>query len=80
MTGRANFFLIFIYLLFISAVLGLSCGTRDPHCGMWAPICGMRALSCGMHVGSSSPTRDRTQAPRIGSAESPPLGHQGSPW
>ena len=31
------------------------------------------------HVGSSSLTRDRTQAPSIGSAESYPLDHQGSP-
>ena len=36
-------------------------------------------LSCGMHVGSSSLTRDRTQAPCIGSTESYPLHHQGSP-
>ena len=39
-------------------------------CGRWAP-------SCGMHVGSL--TRDRTRAPGIGSAESYPLCHQGSP-
>ena len=39
----------------------------------------MRTLSCGMHVGSSSPTRDRIQAPCIGSAESYPLCHQESP-
>ena len=32
-----------------------------------------------MHAGSSSPTRDRTQAPCIGSMESYPLDHQGSP-
>ena len=32
-----------------------------------------------MHVGSSSPTRDRTQAPCIGSVESSALCHQGSP-
>ena len=31
------------------------------------------------HVGSRSPTRDRTRAPCIGSVESQPLGHQGSP-
>ena len=36
-------------------------------------------LSCGMHVGSSSLTRDRTLAPCIGSVESYPLDHQGSP-
>ena len=32
------------------------------------------------HVGSSSPTRDRSQFPCIGSVESQPLVHQGSPW
>ena len=58
--------------LFILAVLGLSCGTRDLHCGM-------RTLSCGMHAGSSCLTRDRTWAPWIGSVESSPLDHQGSP-
>ena len=41
--------------------------------------CGMRTLSCSMHVGSSSLIRDRTRAPCIGSAESYPLHHQGSP-
>ena len=42
--------------------------------------CGMRTFSCGMHVGSSSQTRDQTQAPCTGSMESYPLDHQGSPW
>ena len=32
-----------------------------------------------MHVGSSSPTRDQTGAPFIGSMESYPLDHEGSP-
>ena len=41
--------------------------------------CGIQTLSCGMHVGSSSLTRDQTQAPSIGSAESYSLHHQGSP-
>ena len=40
--------------------------------------CGMRTISCSTHAGSSSPTRDRTWAPCIGSAESYPLDHQGS--
>ena len=40
---------------------------------------GMRTLSCSMHVRSSSLTRDRTRAPCIGSTESYPLCHQGSP-
>ena len=35
-------------------------------------------LSYGTHVGSSSPTTDRTWAPCIGSVESYPLDHQGS--
>ena len=42
--------------------------------------CGMWTLSCGMHVGSSSLTRDRTRAACIGSTESYPLCHQGSPY
>ena len=41
--------------------------------------CGMRTLSCSMHVGSSSLTRDRNWAPCVGSMESYPLRHQGSP-
>ena len=36
-------------------------------------------LSCGMQVGSSSLTRDQTRVPCIGSTESYPLRHQGSP-
>ena len=36
-------------------------------------------LRCGTHVGSSSFTRDQTRAPCIGSTESYPLCHQGSP-
>ena len=39
--------------------------------------CGI--FSCDMHAGSSSPTRDWTWAPCIGSVESYPLDHQGSP-
>ena len=46
-------------------------------CRVLVVACGL--LSCGMHAGSSSPTRDRTWAPCIGSVESYPLGHQGSP-
>ena len=44
-----------------------------------------QGLNCGMqdlllwHVGSSSQTRDQTQAPCVGSPESQPLDHQGSP-
>ena len=41
--------------------------------------CGTWTLSCSMHVGSSSLSRDWTRAPCIGSVESQPLCHQGSP-
>ena len=67
-----SFFKI-IYLLFILAVPGLSCSTWESslrHAG---------SSGCGMHVGSSSPTRERTWAPCIVSSESYPLDHQGSP-
>ena len=60
------FFFFFFKNLFILAEPGLSCG--------------MHPLSCNMHAGSSSPTRDRTQAPCIGNAEFYPLGHEGSPF
>ena len=40
--------------------------------------CGVRALQF-LHVASSSLTRDQTQAPCTGSAQSQPLDHQGSP-
>ena len=72
------FVLLFIY--FILAAPCLSCGTWDLCCGMqdlFVETCGL--LSCGMHEGSSSLTRDRTRAPCIGSTESYPLDHQGSP-
>ena len=53
---------IFIYLfIWLCRVLVVACGLLS---------CGMRTLSCGMHVGSSSLTRDGTQAPCIGSVES----------
>ena len=45
---------------------------------MQALSCGMWTLSCGILVGSSSPARDQTLAPCIGSAESYPLDHLGS--
>ena len=69
------------------AAPGLSCGTWDLCCSMWNLLlaacgllsCGMRTLSCGLHAGSSSPTRDQTQAPCIGRVESYPLDHQGNP-
>ena len=57
--------LLLLLLFFILVVLGLGCG--------------MRTLSSGMHVGSTSLTKDQTQAPCIGSMESYPLHHQGSP-
>ena len=68
---------LFIYFLniylFILAVPGLSCNMWD------LLIAACRLLSCGMRAVSSSPTRDRTQDPCIGSVESYPLNHQGSP-
>ena len=64
-------FLIFIYL----ASSSLSCGKLDLCCGTRA--CGI--FSCSMHVGSSSLTRDPTQTPCIGSMDSQPMDHQGSP-
>ena len=64
--GVFFFFLIcsylFIYLFWLHWVLVATC----------------RLLSWGIHAGSSSPTRDRTRAPCIGSTESYPLDHQGS--
>ena len=81
------FFIIylFIYLLIYLAAQGLSCGTLDLHCSMLDLHCSMWDLHCDMwdlqlqHVGSSSLTRDSTRAPCIGSTESQPLDHQGSP-
>ena len=72
------FFLIFhsfIYLFWLRYVLVAARGIFVAACLIAA--CGL--LSCSMHVGSSSLTRDRTQAPCIGSVESYPLDHQGSP-
>ena len=46
-------------------------------CQVLVAACGL--LSCGTHAGCSSPTRDRTQVPCIGSVESCTLDHQGSP-
>ena len=40
---------------------------------------GMVTLSCGMHAGSSSRTGAQTWALCIGSVESYPLDHQGTP-
>ena len=48
-------------------------------CGMQNLSCSMQTLSCGMHVGSSSPTRDQTRVPCIGSTESNPLDHREVP-
>ena len=62
---------LFVYLFWLYRILVAACGLFS--CSLWA-------LSCGMHVGSISPTRDRTWATCIGSVESYPLDHQGSPW
>ena len=86
MIPQTYIFLKFIFIyLFILPVPGLCCGMQNLHCGMQGLlfcvcVCvACRLLSCGMHVESSSPTRDRTQAPCIGSRESYPLDCQGSP-
>ena len=60
---------LFIYLFILGSLLW--------QCRLLS--CVMQTLSCGMHDGYSSPTRDRTWAPCIGSMESYPLDHQGSP-
>ena len=59
------FFSIYIYL-FILTVPGLSCSMFS---------CSMQTLSWGMHVGSGI----KPGPPCIGSTESYPLHHQGSP-
>ena len=68
---------ILFYLFRLRQVLVVAC--RLFSCGMHTLSCSMWALSCGIHVGSSSPARDQTQAPCIGSAVSYPPDHQGSP-
>ena len=68
---------LFIYLFWLRQVLVAACRIFVAACGLLS--CGMQTLSCGMHAGFSSPTRDGTQAPCIGSMESYPLDHQGSP-
>ena len=67
--GSSDFF---SFLIFISLTTpGPRWGTQDLRCQVRDPQL--------RHVGSSSLTRDRTQAPCIGSSESQPLDHQGSP-
>ena len=69
---------LFIYL----AAVGLNCSLQDLHCPMQDAFFGGR----GQHENSqlhcvifSSLVRDETQTPCIGSSESQPLDHQGSP-
>ena len=61
---------LFIYSLILS-VLGLSCGMWD----LLVAACGLLVAACRI----CSLTRDRTRDPCIGSTESYPLDHQGSP-
>ena len=61
-------YLKFFIYLFVSTVLSFT--TRD--------LVAVQ-LSVLWRVGSSSPTRDRTCVPRIGSTESQPVEDQGSP-
>ena len=73
------FFLIFIYLgRARSWWWHAGSSLRHVFC-LFFFSCGMQTLSCSMHVESSSPTRDGTRAPCIGSAESYPLDRQGNP-
>ena len=55
-----GYFLIFVYLF----IFGCARSSLQ-HVESWVVAC--RLLSCSMHVGSSSPTRDWTLAPSIGS-------------
>ena len=76
---------LFIYLLWLRWVLVAACRIFVAARGLLVAAygllsCEMQTLSCDMHAGSSSPTRDQTQAPSIGRAESYPLDHQGSPY
>ena len=56
---------LFIYYSFwLHWVLAAACGIFIVACRLLS--CCIQTLSCGMHVGSSSPTRDRTQDPELG--------------
>ena len=68
-----HFFFFFFNLLIYFGCAGLGCSMWE----LLVAVCGL--LSCSMHVGSSSLARNRTWAPCIGSMESYPLDHQGSP-
>ena len=70
----ALFFKINLLIYLFLAALDLSCSMQDLFL---VAACGL--LSCSMNAGSSYPTRDQTRAPCIGSTESYPLDHQGSP-
>ena len=70
--GSPSFFFFFkdfslVFKLFIYLFIWL-CQILVATCGILS--CDMQTLSCSMHVGSSSLTRDWTQAPCIGSTES----------
>ena len=66
-----DFFFLIYLLTWLLRALAETHGIFDLHCGthdLWL-----------WHMGSSSLTRDQTQAPCTGSPESQPLDHQGSP-
>ena len=68
---------LFIWLYW---VLVVACRTFDLYCGMrdlFFSSCGVKILSCSLW--DLVLTRDETQAPCIGSLESQPQDHQGSP-
>ena len=73
-----SIFKFFVYLFIcLCCVLVAACGIFYLwHLGYFS--CGLWDLYL-WHVGSGSLTRDRTQAPCIGSMEFKPLDHEGSP-
>ena len=67
----------FLYLFIYLAGPGLSCRMRDLRFSLWSLVVACKVLLVA--VGSSSLTRDGTQASCIESMESQPLDHPGSP-
>ena len=70
---RSHFFK---YLFIPSAVLGLNCCAQHLQSSLWDA--GYFVVACELLVAGSS-SLNRAQIPCIGSAESQPLDHQGSP-
>ena len=68
---------LLLFILFKKIFIYLAHWVLVVACRIFTLHCGMRDFQ--WHLGSNSLTRDRTQAPYIGSAEFQPLNHQGSP-